>query len=62
VCVNCTVSLRRRARELTSEDKGAWSRRQAHALRRSRETIMQRRWHERPVLGPVLRWINRHIP
>jgi len=60
--VNCTISLRRRARERMAEDKGAWSRRQAQTLGRIRKFIMERSWHQRPVVGPVLRWINRHLP
>jgi hypothetical protein len=23
---------------------------------------MSRGWHERPVIGPALLWINRHVP
>lgn len=54
ICVNCTISLRTRARERTADNQGAWSRWQAQALRRGRETIMHHHWHERPVLGPAL--------
>jgi len=62
VCVNCTISLRSRARERMAENKGPWSRWQAQALHRCRDYVMDHRWHERPVIGPVLRWFNRHMP
>ncbi|PYI64519.1 hypothetical protein CVV68_21740 [Arthrobacter livingstonensis] len=53
VCVNCTISLRRRARERMAESQGTWSRWQARILRRGQECIMEHRWHERPVIGPA---------
>ena len=27
-----------------------------------RREVMARGWHEHPVTGPALRWINRHLP
>ena len=27
-----------------------------------RGEVMSRGWHERPVIGPALMWINRHVP
>jgi hypothetical protein len=27
-----------------------------------RGEVMSRGWHERPVVGPALLWINRHVP
>jgi hypothetical protein len=27
-----------------------------------RGQVMSRGWHERPVVGPALKWINRHAP
>jgi hypothetical protein len=27
-----------------------------------RGEVMTRGWHERPVIGPALKWINRYLP
>jgi hypothetical protein len=27
-----------------------------------RGQVMSRGWHEWPIVGPVLKWINRHVP
>jgi hypothetical protein len=62
VCLNCTISLRRTARERMAADRGVFARRAALIFRRGRESIMERQWHQRPVIGPALRWINRHLP
>jgi hypothetical protein len=31
-------------------------------VRRSRDWVIAHDWHNRPILGPVLRRINRHLP
>ena len=37
--------------------------RQLHATGdRIRGAAMARRWHERPGIGPALKWFNRHLP
>jgi hypothetical protein len=59
ICVACVHCLRRRARD-----------HQATALRRTlrgaaesvRGQVMTRGWHQRPLIGPALRWLNRHLP
>jgi hypothetical protein len=43
-------------------DRGVFARQAALIFRRSRESIMERQWHQRSVIGPALRWINRHLP
>src|SRR5258705_11516381 len=59
ICISCVHFLRRRAR-----DHQATVVRQT--LRGAAETVrgqvMARGWHERPVIGPALQWLNRHLP
>ncbi|WP_300602564.1 hypothetical protein [Trebonia sp.] len=59
ICVNCVHSLRRRARDLQAT---ALRRRLRAAGESARREVMARGWHERPVIGPALRWINQHLP
>jgi hypothetical protein len=59
ICLNCVHFLRRRARD-----------RQATMLRQQlrgaaesvRGQVMAHGWHERPVIGPALLWLNWHLP
>ena len=59
ICLNCVHFLGRRARD-----------RQATMLRQRlrgaaesvRGQVMAHGWHERPVIGPALLWLNRHLP
>jgi hypothetical protein len=59
ICVGCVRFLHRRARD-----------RQATVLRKTlrgtaesvRGHVMARGWHQRPLIGPALRWLNRHLP
>ena len=59
ICTNCVHFLHRRAR-----DQQATVMRQA--LRGAAESVRGRviagGWHQRPVIGLALRWLDRHLP
>jgi hypothetical protein len=59
VCISCVQFLRRRAR-----DRQATVMRQAlrGAAESIRGQVMARGWHQRPVVGPALQWLDRHLP
>jgi hypothetical protein len=57
VCVNCVHFLRRRARDLQATAMRGRLRDAADSIR---SEVMARGWHQRPVIGPALRWLNRH--
>jgi len=59
ICINCVHFLRRRAL-----DKQATVMRQRlrGAAESIRSEVMARGWHQRPVIGPALQWLNRHLP
>jgi hypothetical protein len=59
ICISCVHFLRRRAR-----DKQATVMRQTlrGAAESVRGQVMARGWHQRPVIGPALQWLNRHLP
>jgi hypothetical protein len=59
ICVNCVHFLRRRARDLQATAMRQRLRETAESVRRE---VMSRGWHNRPVIGPALRWINQHSP
>jgi len=59
ICISCVHFLRRRAM-----DKQATALRQTlrGAAESVRGHVMARGWHQRPVIGPALQWLNRHLP
>lgn len=59
ICANCAHFLHRKARDLQAT---AMRRRLRGAAESARRGIMARGWHNRPVIGPVLRWINQRLP
>jgi hypothetical protein len=59
ICVNCASFLVRKARDI----QATRARRRLRAVADSvRGAVMSRGWHERPVVGPVLLWLNRRSP
>ena len=59
VCVSCLRFLGRRARDYQAS---VMRKRLRGAAESVRGKVMSRGWHEHPVTGPALRWINRHVP
>lgn len=59
VCVNCVRFLSRRARDYQASQMRLRLRETAESIRRE---VMARQLHQQPVIGPALKWINRHLP
>lgn len=59
VCVDCVRFLHRRARDSRAS---MWQLQVRGAAESIRREVMKRRWQDRPVIGPLLHWINRHSP
>jgi hypothetical protein len=59
ICISCVHFLRRRAMDQQATVMRQTLRGAAESVRRQ---VMTRGWHERPVIGPALQWLNRHLP
>jgi hypothetical protein len=59
ICVNCVHFLGRRARDYQATVLRQRLRGVAETVRGE---VMTRGWHQRPVIGPALQWLNRHLP
>ena len=59
ICINCVRFLGRRARDYQATVMRQRLRSAAESIRGE---VMARGWHERPVIGPALRWVNQHLP
>jgi hypothetical protein len=58
-CISCVHFLRRRARDQQATVMRQTLRGAAESVRGQ---VMARGWHQRPVIGPALQWLNRHLP
>lgn len=59
ICINCVHFLRRRARD---HQATVMRQRLRGAAEKVRGEVMARGWHQHPVAGPALRWLNQHVP
>lgn len=62
VCPRCARWLHRRAQERADEQRpgpAAWLR---GGVRSARSVVIAHHWHDRPVIGPLLRRLDRHLP
>ncbi len=62
VCARCARWLHRRARQREDEQRpspAAWLR---GGIRSARSVVIQHHWQDRPVIGPLLRRLDRHLP
>ena len=62
VCLDCAHFLHQRARAVEDAQRPSPAGRVRDGLRAVRSLVMARRWHEKPVLGPVLRWLGARLP
>ncbi len=60
VCLECVTNLRQRAR--AHEDSPPVVRQLHATANRIRDAATSTGLHNRPVIGPALRWINRRSP
>jgi hypothetical protein len=61
VCVDC-AHLHQRARALEDARRPSPAARARDGLRAVRTLVVVRRWHEKPVIGGVLRWLGARLP
>jgi hypothetical protein len=59
ICINCVHFLRRRALD---HQATVMRQRLRGAAESIRGEVIERGWHQRPVIGPALQWVNRHLP
>jgi hypothetical protein len=62
VCLRCTRWLQRRAVQRYDEQHPSPTARLRSRVRAVRAVVITRGWHERGMLGALLRWIDRHLP
>lgn len=62
VCLRCAHFLHKQAAGREDALRHSPLARARDGLRSGRELVMRRHWHQKPVIGPVLRWLGRFLP
>jgi len=62
VCRGCAHFLHQRARAQEDAVRPSPAARARDLLRAARELVIRRGWHDRPVIGPLLRRLGTHLP
>jgi hypothetical protein len=62
VCLRCAHFLHHQARAREDAQHPSPATRVRDVLRAGRRQVVQRGWHQKPVLGPVLRWLGTKLP
>lgn len=62
VCLGCAHFLHQRARAREDDLRPSPAARARDGLRAVRGLVIAHRWHEKPLIGPVLRWLGSRLP
>ena len=62
VCLRCAHFLHQQALAREDAQHPSAATRVRDVLRAARRTVMQRGWHQRPIVGRPLRWVGRRLP
>jgi hypothetical protein len=62
VCLNCAHFLHQRARSIEDAQRRSAAARARDGVRAVRQLVIARHWHEKPVIGPLLRWLGARLP
>ncbi|MGZ4606682.1 MAG: hypothetical protein ACXVXV_11155 [Blastococcus sp.] len=62
VCLRCAHFLHQQARGREDARRTSPAARARDGLRAARRLVIAQRWHEKPVIGPLLRWLGPRLP
>lgn len=62
ICLGCARDLQVRAAERHDQLNPSWAGRLRSGIRQTREAVISRGWHDRPLIGRILRAIDRFLP
>jgi hypothetical protein len=62
LCLRCAHFVHRRAQAREDQARTSPIARGRDWLRAGRRMVMRLELHDKPLIGPVLRWLGRHTP
>ena len=62
VCLRCAHFLHQQARGREDALRPSPASRVRGGLRAGRRVVMQRHWHQKPIIGRPLRWLGQRLP
>jgi hypothetical protein len=62
VCLGCAHYLHQQARSREDALRRSLASRLRDGLRSARRAVIHRGWHQKPIIGRALRWLERRLP
>jgi hypothetical protein len=62
LCLPCAHYLHRQANAREDVMRPSPATRIRDQMRAARNAVIQRQWHQKPIIGRPLRWLGRHTP
>ena len=62
VCLGCAHFLHQQALSLEDEMRSSLMVRARDLLRAARQSVLRHGWHQKPLIGGLLRWLGRRLP
>jgi hypothetical protein len=62
LCLRCAHFVHKQAWEIEDRDRTGPLPRSRDAFRQVRRQVVERGWHQNPVVGGPLRWLGKHLP
>ena len=62
LCLRCADFVHRQANARRDALRRGLAARARDVVRGAREQVIRRSWHHKTAVGPLLRWLGRHLP
>lgn len=62
VCLACARFVAHRADEIEDRQRTGPAVVARNVVRRVRRSVVDHGWHNKPIVGPGLQWLGRHLP
>jgi hypothetical protein len=62
LCLRCARFVAHRANEIEDRQRTGPAVLARNVVRRVRRAVVDHGWHNKPIVGPGLQWLGRHLP
>ena len=62
LCLRCARFVAHRASEIEDRQRSGPAVLARGVVRRARRSVVAHQWHNKPIVGPGLRWLGHHLP
>ena len=62
ICSGCARFLVRRSAERRDQERPGVAARARQQIRAARSLVIEHQWHQKPIVGRALRWLDKYLP